>query len=118
MPPSSTKNYTSGDVVVVYFQHQEDKSQGEPRYIICLQDMQTEMVAVPLKGNLDHQRNHPGSFVIYSDSDEGKQMGLIKNSLVVTSRATIMPKIPGIIKGKCSEELLDRLDELLKGKLY
>ena len=61
---SFNKSYTSGDVILVGFPHEEDKTKGEPRWIICLEDLHDSIIAVPLKSQISHQKNHPDSFII------------------------------------------------------
>ena len=111
---SFNKSYTSGDVIEVgYFPHEEDKTGGEARWVICLEDLQNEMIAVPLKSNTSHQKDHPDSFIILQDSDEGKRMNLLNDSLVIPDRARRMPKVYGRKHGVCSEEFIDQLIKIV-----
>jgi hypothetical protein len=112
--PAFTKKYTSGDVIKVSFFKHEDDTSGEPRWLICLEDLHDEIIAVPLKSNLSHIIHNPKSFIIQKSSEEGKNMGLANDSLVVPERACKIKKVSGIIHGFCSEELIEKLSELIK----
>ena len=112
---SFVKNYTTGDVIsVAWFPHEEDKSQGEARWLICLEDLQNEFIAVPLKSTTAHLVNFSKSFIIKKDSEEGKRMNLLNDSLVVPERARQRCKVLAKIEGHCSAELIDKLNELVK----
>lgn len=112
---SFTKSYTTGNVISLpFFQHEDDKNCGEARWLICLEDLQDEFIAVPLKSNTDHKEFHPNSFVIEKNSEEGKRMNLLNDSLVVPDRAKQMRKIFASVHGSCSEVLIDKLHELVK----
>jgi len=111
---SFSKDYKTGDVIsVAFFPHQEDKTQGEPRWLICLEDYGNDIYAVPLKSNLSHQKHHKDSFVIKKDSNEGKLMKLKNDSLVVTDRAQRIKKVRAIIHGECTKNLMERLQNLI-----
>jgi hypothetical protein len=112
---SFSKNYKTGDVIsVAWFPHEEDKTLGEARWLICLEDLEDEFIAVPLKSNTDHLKDQPKSFIIEQNSEEGKRMHLLNDSLVVPGRVKQMRKVIASIEGHCSEELIDKLNELVK----
>ncbi|MDO9339466.1 MAG: hypothetical protein Q7T72_02950 [Bacteroidales bacterium] len=110
-----TKNYKAGDVIsVAFFPNEENKKQGEPRWVICLEDLGDKFVAVPLKSDTSDIKHHPKSFIIKQDSEEGISMNLLNDSLVMPDRATNMNKIFVLKEGNCSEGLIDKLHELVK----
>ena len=112
---SWNKNYTSGDVVLLsYYPHKEDKSQGEPRWVICLEDLHDSIIAVPLTKNTSHQIHNPGSLIITKDCEEGKKMKLLYDSLILPNRALRIYKPKGRKYGSCSDELIDKLLELVE----
>ncbi|MDO9341557.1 MAG: hypothetical protein Q7T72_13670 [Bacteroidales bacterium] len=114
MSPFS-KNFTTGDVIsVAWFPHEEDKTQGEARWLICLEDLQDEFIAIPLKSTTNHLKDQPNSFIIQKDSEEGKRMNLLNDSLVVPGRAIQRRKVKASIEGHCSVDLIDKLNELIK----
>ena len=113
--PSFSKAYTTGDVIsVAWFPHEDDKTKGEARWLICLEDLENEFLAVPLKSTTEHLTVQPKSFIIKKDSDEGKRMQLLNDSLVVPGRAGVRPKVEALIHGRCSDDLIDKLNELVK----
>jgi len=112
---SHTKNYKSGDVIYVFhFANEENKTQGTPRWVICFEDLEDEIIAIPLTKNISQIKNYPGSFIITKDSEEGIAMGLLYDSLVMPSRAERRKKVSALKNGRCSEELLDKLHKLVK----
>ena len=113
--PSPSKKYTSGDVITVfYFPHQENKTKGEMRWAICLDDLGDEFTIVPLKSDISDIKHHPNSFIIEADSVEGKRMKILNDSLGMPDRARQVRKIEAFIHGSCSESLCDKLHELVK----
>ncbi|HUX56660.1 MAG TPA: hypothetical protein VMV77_06780 [Bacteroidales bacterium] len=112
---SFTKYYKAGDVITVpYFPHEEDKTQGESRWLICLEDLGDEIIAIPLKSETTHIKDHPKSFIIEKDSEDGKSMKLQNDSLVVPDRAQRIRKLSAFKHGNCSDELIDRLHGLIE----
>jgi hypothetical protein len=112
---SFSKNFTTGDVIsVAWFPHEEDKTEGEGRWLICLEDLQDEFIAIPLKSATHHLKDQPSSFIIPKDSEEGKRMNLLNDSLVVPGRTRQMRKVFAKIEGSCSMDLIDKLNELIK----
>lgn len=110
---SFNKNYTAGDVISIAFFKHEDDPNGEPRWIICVEDLQDEIIAVPLKSTINHQIHQPNSIIIDSESEEGKRMGLKNTSLIAPNRARQIHKPEGIKRGSCSEGFLDKILELI-----
>jgi hypothetical protein len=111
------KNLSVGDVVVVgYFGHAENKSVGEPRWVIITEDLQDEFEAVPMTKQVHQKSHYPKSFIVESNSPDGIKMGLEYSSLIIPGRKAIIKKIAFnkcYVKGKCSEEFLDKLIALL-----
>ena len=101
-----------GVYIIPYFPHQENKNQGEARWIILLEDFVKTVLIVPLTKQTQQISNYPKSFIIKKDSPEGKQMGLPHNSIIMIERVTEMSKFV-ISKatqcGVCSEELLEKI---------
>ena len=111
------KPISAGDVVVVgYFGHAENKSVGEPRWVIITEDLQDEFEVVPMTKQLQQKSRYPKSFVVDSNSPDGIKMGLEYPSLIIPDRKAIIKKIAFTkcyVKGKCSEFFLDDLINLL-----
>jgi hypothetical protein len=113
--PLFTTNYKTGDVIhVVYFENEENKDQGTARWLICLEDLGDKIVAVPLTKNTSQLTRYPKSFIITKDSEDGLMMGLLYDSLVIPSRVATIKKVQAHKNGSCSEDLLDKLIELVK----
>jgi hypothetical protein len=107
-----------GEVVVVpFFSHQEDKYSGEPRWIIILEDFGDKYRIVPMTCQNHQANNYTKTKVLLKSSEEGKSMGLTCDALVIGDRAKEVSKVvmnknfPN--PGKCSEDLLDELLQLL-----
>ncbi|GEM_PF-5903163 len=106
-----------GDVVLVgYYGHQEDKSVGEARWIIVIEDLQDEFEVVPMTSEVSQKYRYPKSFIVDDTSVEGKKMGLKYPSLIMPERKSNKKKIAfynSIVKGKCSDDFLEKLIALL-----
>lgn len=103
-------------VVVMYFPHQEDRTKGEPRWVIVTEDLQDKLEIVPMTSQTDQLNRYPKGFIISDKSAEGKLMGLEGPSLFMPERKVIKDKIAfskGMVKGKCSDDFLDNLIALL-----
>lgn len=110
-----TKDYTTGDVLcVLYFPHVENKEEGEPRFLICLEDLEDKAYVVPMTKKLKQQKCYPKSFVINESSPEGRSMKIPYDSLIIPERAAIIRKPEAFKHGKCSDDLLDQLNILCK----
>jgi hypothetical protein len=109
-----------GDVLVIpYFPHKENKSEGEPRYVIIVEDLGNELLMIGFTSQLHQLHHYPDGFIIRESSAEGRQMGLDQDSIICCGRLGVrkearLPKkflsIPPIIKkGTCPEDLLDKI---------
>lgn len=112
-----------GDVLVIpYFPHKENKSQGEARYVIVVEDLGNEFLMIGFTSQLHQLSHYPDGFIIKEASPEGKQMGLELDSIICCGilgkrkEARLSKKllsIPPIIKkGTCPEDLLDKIISL------
>jgi hypothetical protein len=110
---SPTKYYSTGDVIVLYVPHKEDNTIGEDRWAICLEDLGDEIIMVPLTKKTLQKKRNPKSFIIKKDSDEGKSMKLLYDSLVLVNRASRKRKLIAIKHGYCPEKLIDKLHKLV-----
>ncbi len=108
------------DVLVLpFFPHNENKQEGEARYAIVLEDLGNEWLLLGITSQVHHLQHYPDGFIITKNSADGKQMGLIYDSLIccgvegVRKTFTMNKKfltIPPIQKkGTCSEVLLDKI---------
>jgi hypothetical protein len=112
---SFNKNYTTGDIIFVsFFANEENKTQGTSRWLICFEDLEDEIIVIPLTKNTSQIKYYPDSFIITKESEEGISMGLLYDSLVLPSRAERIKKVSALKNGSCSEDLLDKLNELVK----
>ena len=101
-----------GDVVRLFFPHQENKNEGECRLGIIVEDLQDKFLIVPLSCQVHQKHHYPNSFIIHQKSPDGKLMNLSCDSLVMPNRASQISK--KFIRdtsyvGSCSEEMLDKI---------
>lgn len=102
--------------VIPFFPHQENKNQGEPRWIILLEDHIKSVLIVPLTKQTHQIDNYPKSFIVKKDSPEGKSMGLPFDSIVMIERVTEMSTFvlsKAKQYGTCPDQLIDKINELL-----
>jgi hypothetical protein len=49
--------FSQGDVLIMpFFRNQEDKN-GQPRWVICVEDLQDKMIIIPMTSQI-HQQRH------------------------------------------------------------
>lgn len=105
--------YTTGDVICTpHHPFIENPSEGNARYLICLEDLHDSITVVPLTTQLKQQKHHPKSFVITKASTEGQLMQIPEDSLVIPEKTITIKKLSMYKHGHCSEEMLDRLNAL------
>lgn len=110
-----TNDYGVGDVIcLVFFPFEENKSDGKPRFVICLEELEDSIFVVPLTKNLNRFDQYPKSIEIMKDSSEGKGMQIIYDSLIIPEKASVIRRIKAFKHGKCSQDLLDRLQYLCR----
>lgn len=108
-----TTTYTTGDVICTpYFPHVEDPSEGEARYLICIEDLHDNIIVVPLTKNLNQLDRFPKSFIIRKTSSEGQLMKIPVDSLVVPEKAKMIKKLGMYKHGRCSDDMLEQLCSL------
>lgn len=101
-----------GDVIVIWYPHREDRQKGEPRWAIITEDLGDEFVIVPMSKQIHQQCLYPNSFIIERYSNDGVDMDLLYDSLIIPDRAQrFKKKFLKVIekKGKCNDETLDRI---------
>lgn len=105
-----------GVYVLPYFPHRENKEEGEARWVILLENHISTVLIVPLTKQVHQIKHYPKSFLIKKDSAEGRQMGLLHDSLVLVERVTDMSHFvisKATQKGVCPDEILDKIQELI-----
>ena len=110
-------NYSAGSVLAIpYFPNQENSQNGEPRWIIVVEDLEDKVQILPLTSQLHQIKHYPKSIEIKKDSAEGLQMQLTSDSIILVERTLIWKKTmieKAYIKGTCSEELIDQICKLI-----
>jgi|SRR5579872_2956616 hypothetical protein len=112
-----------GDVLVVlFFAHKENNNEGEPRWVIVVEDLGDEFLLIGLTKQLRQLSKYPDGFIVYENSTDGKQMGLEYDSIICCGESGVRKeqiakkkilKIPPIIKkGTCPENLLEKIISL------
>src|ERR1700752_700097 len=107
----------AGDVYIVpFFRHQEDRRDGEARWIIFLEGYGKTISVVPMTKQIHQADNYQKVIEVLKDSAEGRMMGLPYDSIIICDREEEMSHF--VIgkwkkKGQCSEEMLDRIFKLL-----
>jgi len=105
--------YTTGDVICTpHFRFIENPSEGNARYLICIEDLHDSITVVPLTTQLHQQKHFPKSFVITKASIEGQLMDIPEDSLVIPEKSQTIKKLSMYKHGHCSDEMLDRLISL------
>ena len=106
------------DVVIVpAFPNQENSSQYTSRPAIILEDLQDEVSIFPITKKLKQKERYKYCFIVKKDSEEGKEMGLQFDSLIVLDREVSVSKYRLLSKiGSCPESIIDRIEELLEQK--
>lgn len=109
-----------GDVLVVpYFAHEEDKNDGEPRYVLVIEDLGDEFLLIGFTKQLHQLYRYPDGFIIKQNSSDGIQMGLAHDSIICCGVLGVRKEqrakkkflgIPPIIKkGTCPTDILDKV---------
>lgn len=109
----------SGQVIVLpFFPNQEDKTEGQARWAIIIEDLQDAYLIVPMSCQQHQETRYRNTLKIAKDSVDGKEMQLTCNALVIIDRSYELPKIifkTSILKkGVCPEHVLDEIFEKLK----
>jgi hypothetical protein len=110
----------TGDVVILpFFPHIEDRQKGEARCVIILEKFDDGCSIVPLTCQNHQNIYYVKHLTITQDSVEGKQMGLICDSLIIVDREILFPKVVlnKIIekRGECPDDILDQIHALMNG---
>lgn len=97
------------------YPNQENLREVTARPAIIIEDLQDEVSVCCLTKQLHQAANYKYAFVIRKDSEEGRQMGLTFDSLVVLDRILPLKKLrlTGII-GTCPESVIERIEEILQ----
>ena len=103
-----------GNVIVLPFVKHQENNEGEARWCIVTEILQDEFEIVPLTKKTNQAKNYTDTIIIKKKSAEGKQMGIEHNSLIIldrrlTFKLSFFKKL--LIKGQCTEELIDKLIE-------
>jgi hypothetical protein len=110
------KRYTRGDVASIFFPNQEDPTQATEHYAIVIEDFGDEFILVPLTKQVHQKKRYPRSIEVKKDSQRGRKMGLLYDSLIVIERALQLPKLkitpPNL--GVCPEELINEIMDVLE----
>ncbi|MCZ7569432.1 MAG: type II toxin-antitoxin system PemK/MazF family toxin [Ardenticatenaceae bacterium] len=92
MPPKPT--YKRGDVVLVLFPHSDLRTaKTRPALLVQADNLQTGLsqVVVAMISSKVFRANHPSRVLVRLSSDDGKQSGLLTDSVVMTDNlATIL----------------------------
>jgi hypothetical protein len=93
----------------------EDQKEFTARPVIIIEDLQDEVSVCCLTKQLHQASNYKYAFVIRKDSEEGQQMGLTFDSLVVLDRILTLKKrrLSGII-GTCPQSIIERVEDILQ----
>jgi hypothetical protein len=107
-----------GDVLLIpYFPHQEDR-EGEPRWIIVIEDLESHYEIVPFSKQMHQISRYKKTITILHNSIEGQEMGLTSDSIIICDRNKQVPKSsldrpPCKKKGNCPQSTLDEILELI-----
>lgn len=112
-------NIETGDVIMLsFFPHEEDKTQGEARCVIVLEKYDDKCSIVPLTCQAKQSVRYNKFIEVEKNSDEGQEMGLICDSLIIVDREIELPKVVlnKILstQGTCPDDLLDEIHSKLK----
>jgi hypothetical protein len=108
-----TLSYSTGDVICdPYFPFKDDPESGNARFLICLEDLHDSIFVVPLTRTLRQQKHYPKSFIVQASSSEGQLMRIVEDSLIIPEKAITIPKLSMFKHGRCSDEMIDRLNSL------
>lgn len=106
----------SGDVIVLpFFGHQEDKTQGEARWAIILEDLGDSYSVIPMTCQTNQVSKYSKTIIVKLKSKDAIQMKINCDSLIIVDREAQLSKVH--MKaihpvGKCSESLIDKIFEL------
>lgn len=97
------------------YPNQEDTKEVTARPAIIIEDLQDEVSVCCLTKQLHQAANYKYAFVIRKDSEEGQQIGLTFDSLVVLDRILTLKKLrlTGII-GTCPQSVVERIEDILQ----
>ena len=97
------------------FPNQEDNHQTTARPAIIIEDLQDQVVICPITKQLQQEQNYQYTIKVLKDSDEGRQMGLTFDSLIVLNRTATLKKIRLIYPpiGSCPQSIIDKIEDML-----
>lgn len=97
------------------YPNQENLREVTARPAIIIEDLQDEVSVCCLTKQLHQVANYKYAFVVKKDSEEGRQMGLTFDSLVVLDRIITLKKLrlTGVI-GTCPQSIVEKIEEIMQ----
>lgn len=104
------------DVVnIPAYPNQENYHQTTARPAIIIEDFQDEVLICPLTKQLHQEKKYRYTLKVLKNSNEGIQMGLTFDSLIVLDRTASLKKFRLAQKtGSCPQSIIDKIEEMLK----
>jgi hypothetical protein len=97
------------------YPNQENFREVTARPAIIIEDLQDEVSVCCLTKQLHQATKYKYAFVVKEDSEEGKQMGLTFDSLIILDRIFQFKKfrLAGVI-GTCPQSIVDKIEEIMQ----
>lgn len=97
------------------FPNQENNNEGTSRPAIIIEDLQDEVIIIPISKQIHQAARYEKTIFIKKDGPEAKAMGLTFDSIIVIDRKEQLSKIRLIKRSsfKCPEGIISAIEELL-----
>lgn len=109
-------NYEIWDVAnVPAFPNQENIREVTARPVIIIEDLVDEVLLCPITKQLHQANRYKYTIMVKKDSQEGIQMGLTFDSLIVLDRSISLKKIRLAGKiGLCPQNIIEQIEDMLE----
>jgi len=95
--------------------NQENPTQATARPVIIYEDLVETAIIIPLTKNINQEKKYNYTLRIEKDSEDGKILHLKNTSILALDRIVKISKYLLVRKiGKCSEDLIEDIEALIK----
>jgi len=96
------------------YPNQENEKETTARPAIVIEDLQDEVLLCPVTKQVYQAANYKYTIYVDKDSDDGKQMGLTFNSIIVLDRFATLKKIRlSPVIGSCTDNIIVQIENML-----